>query len=416
MVHQSAYYLQSNVLVSSPDVKQSRSPDPRNVQTDASTSIPKRPHGVDPDGKKKYLSLADVKRMVSEGALEKSFEDNLKAAIQDYSDKLNDPEPSQRLGIYDRLRKAIPPLQGILAAEEEIRKHEDRAFHVKALLENAFEYYTNKQIDPQFLVHVIDLLKHCLVPGHEKLHDESHKTIDEIVEQLTQHTGDLEAFANCFGSNICNLEWVGIPQLALEAVWTTYVELLERHQCYSALVVMKKAGMLFQSVAEEIDSLDQRSKIGFLCSRCDKPINSPENPLRCDKCSALHQPCPVCWMVKPPEPLPGKRSKKADAPTSGSLLEFCMVCGHCAHPGCWAMVQNDPVWAGHCVMPECDCPCKSGPWRSKVVREEEEVKGVRGVIRGEERRVGESKAVEGARKLLESRKTVAFLDGAGEQE
>jgi hypothetical protein len=67
-------------------------------------------------------------------------------------------------------------------------------------------------------------------------------------------------------------------------------------------------------------------------------------------------------------------------------------------------------------MPECDCPCKSGPWRSKVVREEEEAKGVRGMIRGEERRVAESKAVEGARRLLESRKTVAFLDGVGELE
>lgn len=397
-------------------MKQSRDQGAENIQTDLETraTILKQPRSDGPEGKKKHLSVADVRRMVSEGTLDKSFENNLKAAIQDYSDKLNDPEPSQRLGIYGRLGKAISPLQAILAAEEEIRKHETRAFQVKTLLENAFEYYTDKQVDPQFLAHLIDLLKPCLAPGHENLHDKSYKAIDEIVEQLTQHTGDLEAFANCFGSNICNLEWAGVPQLALEAVWTTYGELLERHQCYSALVAMRKAGKLFHSMAEENDSLDQRSKIGFLCAQCDKPINTPENPLRCDKCSAIHQPCPVCWMVKPPQPLPGKRSKKADAPTSGSLLEFCMVCGHCAHPGCWAMVQSDPDWAGHCVIPECDCPCKPGTWRSKVAREEE-AKGVKGVIRGEERRVGESKAVEGVRKLLESKKTVAFLDGAGGQ-
>ena len=81
------------------------------------------------------------------------------------------------------------------------------------------------------------------------------------------------------------------------------------------------------------------------------------------------------------------------------------------------MISRDPVYGGHCVHPECDCCCRPGPWRNKMIKEEEE-KNVKGVIRGEERKVGESKAVEGARKLLEpsGSKKVAFLDGTAETE
>jgi len=306
----------------------------------------------------------------------------------------------------------------ILEAENIARADNDLDFNVKMLLQQCYEYYSDKQVDAQFLSHLTYLLQPCLAPGHVTVHNLKDQSLLPVVRMLTSGPRDPQAITKCLMSNLCYIDWAGVNSLHLEAVLTTYLDLLERHQSYNAATTMRKAGATLVSIAEEAEALDTRSKIGLLCGRCNKAMADGAHPLRCDKCSAVHTACAFCWQRQAPEPLPGKRSKKADAPSSGALLEFCMVCGHAAHPGCWDLVQKDLVYGGHCVVPECDCACRPGPWRNRVVKEEEE-KNVKGVIRGEERKVGESRAVEGARKLLEtsgSKKTVAFIDGMTEAE
>lgn len=304
----------------------------------------------------------------------------------------------------------------VIEAETKARREMDLAFDVKKLLEECYHYYSDKQVDPQFLTHLTLLLQPSIAPGHDTLHDLKDPSMVPLVRILTENSDDREATTQCLTSTLCHTNWAGVELLHLESIITTYHSLLERHQAYNTAASIRKSAAFLPSIAEENELLYNRSKIGLLCSQCDKPINNPDHPLRCDKCGNIAQPCPICWQANPPEPLPGKRSKKLDAPTSGSLLETCMVCGHYAHPGCWDMVGRDPVYGGHCVIPQCDCLCRPGPWRNRMIKEEEE-RNVKGVIRGEERKVGESKAVEGARKLLEpsGSKKVAFLDGTIEE-
>ena len=306
----------------------------------------------------------------------------------------------------------------ILGAESMTRTDSDLEFDVKMLLQKCYEYYSDKQVDAQFLSHLTYLLQPCLAPGHPTVHNLKDKSLLPVIYMLTSGPQDPQAITKCLTSNLCHIDWAGVNTLHLEAVLTTYLDLLERHQSYNTATLMRKAGATLTSMAEENETLDTRSKIGLACGRCGKALGEGAARLRCDKCGAVQAPCGVCWQRRAPDPLPGKRSKKADAPPSGALLEFCMVCGHAAHPGCWDLVQRDPVYGGHCVVPECECACRPGPWRNRVVKEEEE-RNVRGVIRGEERKVGESRAVEGARKLLDtsgSKKTVAFIDGMTEVE
>jgi hypothetical protein len=285
---------------------------------------------------------------------------------------------------------------------------------MEKMLEECYYYFSDKQVDPQFLTHLTLLLQPTSTPSQATINSLKDEALVPLARLLTQDPEDLDTQQYCIVMNLCNIEWPGVNRLHLQSIIQTYLDTLERHQAFTTACVIRKAVKGLPTIDEASELRAARCKIGLWCGRCEKPMSNPKHPLLCDKCGHLTMPCPYCWQMQAPFPLPGKRSKKSEAPTSGSLLEFCMVCNHHGHPGCWDKIQQDPEYGGHCINPECDCACKPGPYRMRIIKErEDEERILKGVIRGEERKVGESKAVEGARKLLEpqSAKKVAFLDG-----
>lgn len=310
-----------------------------------------------------------------------------------------------------------PPVYSLIQAENNAKWDRDLPFDMEKMLDECYHYFSDKHIDPQFLTHLTLLLQPTRIPSQATIDSLKDEALIPLARLLTQDVKDIDTQQYYITKNLCNIEWAGIDRLHLQSIIQTYLDLLERHQAFNAACVIRKAVKGLPIIDEASQLRAARSKIGLVCDNCEKPIHNPGHALKCDKCGAFTMPCPYCWQYRPPFPLPGKRSKKADAPTSGALLEFCMVCGHHGHPGCWDKIQQDPEYGGHCIVAECDCACKPGPYRMKTIKEEEE-RNVKGVIRGEERKVGESKAVEGARKLLEptGAKKVAFLDGSARTE
>jgi hypothetical protein len=86
------------------------------------------------------------------------------------------------------------------------------------------------------------------------------------------------------------------------------------------------------------------------------------------------------------------------------LWQSCLICGHGAHAACLQHVQNDPKIGGKCPTDGCLCDCIPGPYRSRLNREttdEGHRKASVSWVRGDKSTVSESKAVKGARTILD---------------
>lgn len=183
----------------------------------------------------------------------------------------------------------------------------------------------------------------------------------------------------------------------------------------------------------------QNSAIGLVCIKCNKPINRPDK--RCDSCGHRPDPCPICkqkyspWTVtkrarnleelkaaafkvtgdgKPMEFLlapdePAWTGEKHDSevkvqplPELPVLWQFCLTCGHGAHAACLDHQQKIPELGGRCPYYACGCACIPGPYRDRIIREEEEerLKATAGSVRGDRKSIGDSGAVKAARGLL----------------
>ncbi|MCJ1365708.1 SEA (Seh1-associated) complex subunit [Acarospora aff. strigata] len=153
------------------------------------------------------------------------------------------------------------------------------------------------------------------------------------------------------------------------------------------------------------------------CRQCEKPLENRKklNPWICERCEKMQATCPVCWSTKLPLGLPDASSSSAGAAfgdgeegkgRSGgeALWSTCLTCGHGGHDLCiqsWFAEANGSE--GGCPVQGCLHDCVPGVRRDHKIRRiaEEKVKKRRGIAKRDSWVVGESRAVEKARGVLQ---------------
>jgi hypothetical protein len=305
------------------------------------------------------------------------------------------------------------------------------------MLRELYEYYTDRNPNAQAIYHLATILKPLL-------------TQSKAQQELD-------------GSLLITHEPIsGINQLQDEAVLSTYRDQLESLQIYNPSVSLARDA--FEDREYLFDDAPGSSQVGLVCLDCNKPINNPVSKFHCENCGKRQANCPVCWQKYPAFEGTKKKQKSAakaalwsreykfarpgpssaaavtspemtaDTPALASdplftmaaavedsdiapqtnhaiLWQSCLVCGHGGHAACLQHVQNDPKIGGKCPTDGCLCDCIPGPYRTRLNRETDEVRRKASVswVRGDTSSVTESRAVKGARNLLdkENRESVS---------
>lgn len=318
------------------------------------------------------------------------------------------------------------------------------------LLQQIFTYNTLQIPDPQHIFHLVTLFKRFLPnsiaiqPYQRKECEAAHiaKTA-ETLEDYTQYCKEelnlsTDEIHIILSDHLAHLVRFGISPWQAEAICMAYEEQLNRCLLFTSSTVVRN--LLYSSFgAFREDNTMQNSAIGLVCIKCNKPINRPDK--RCDSCGHRPDPCPICkqkyspWTVtkrarnleelkaaafkvtgdgKPMEFLlapddPAWTGEKHDSevkvqplPELPVLWQFCLTCGHGAHAACLDHQQKIPELGGRCPYYACGCACIPGPYRDRIIREEEEerLKATAGSVRGDRKSIGDSGAVKAARGLL----------------
>ncbi|KAF2494297.1 hypothetical protein BU16DRAFT_528417 [Lophium mytilinum] len=235
----------------------------------------------------------------------------------------------------------------------------------------------------------------------------------------------------------------GLNPYQAEAVLSTYHAQLHALGLFNAAASLRRlAYPLYPAVYEQAL---KDTQLGLLCLSCKSPINNPRDKMRCETCRRAQAPCPVCWGAYPAfegavkakkarlrssaadvsrhrkrssvllpsfdlavssdaEELSPSVPEAAHATPRAVLWTWCPLCGHGGHTACLSAWFADAAMAeGACATEGCLCDCVPGPRREKRVREGMGKKAERErtrPVRGDEWRVGESKAVGAASRVL----------------
>lgn len=318
------------------------------------------------------------------------------------------------------------------------------------LLQQTFAYNTLQVPNPQHIFHLVALFKRFLPSSiavqpyqREELEAAHIAKTTETLEDYTQYCKEelnlsTDEIHTILSDHLAHLVRFGISPWQAEAICLAYEEQLNRCLLFTSSTVVRN--LLYSSFgAFREDNTMQSSAIGLVCIKCNKPINRPDR--RCDSCGHRPDPCPVCkqkyspWTVtkrarnleelkvpafkmnahgKPMEFLlapddPTWTGEKHTSeikvqilPELPVLWQFCLTCGHGAHAACLDHQQKIPELGGRCPYFACGCACVPGPYRDRIIREEEEerLKATAGSVKGDRKSLGESGAVKAARGLL----------------
>jgi rRNA maturation endonuclease Nob1 len=318
------------------------------------------------------------------------------------------------------------------------------------LLQQTFAYNTLQIPSPQHIFHLVSLFKRFLPnsiaiqPFQRGELETAHvANIRETLEDYAQYCKEelnlsTDEIHMVLSDHLTHLVRFGISPWQAEAICMAYEEQLNRCLLFTSSTVVRN--LLYSSFgAFREDNTMQNSAIGLVCIECNKPINRPNK--RCEFCGHRPDPCPICkqkyspWTVtkrarKLEElKLPtfkmnsegrdmkfllsvghpswtGDRTNLEDVkvqplPDLPVLWQFCLTCGHGAHAACLDHQQKIPELGGRCPYYGCGCACIPGPYRDRIIREEEErAKAMAPSVRGDRKSIGDSGAVKAARGLL----------------
>jgi len=335
------------------------------------------------------------------------------------------------------------------------RMLDEKAYPITAskLLRETFLYNTQHVPNMQHIFHLITLMKRFLPstiaiqPYQYDQDGARHMALTREVlmdyaqyckEELNMSTDEIHSVLS---DNLTHLVRFGISPWQAEAICITYEEQLNRCALFTSSTVVRN--LLYNSYGAFRENLMQESAIGLVCVKCNKPINRQDK--KCDSCGHKPDPCVICYQKYSPYTVT-KRARKLkemeipvynkgtkavlppDHPVwtnfghehetrneDGScrvtvkpqfnppvLWQFCLSCGHGAHAACLQRQQKMPELGGRCPIYGCGCACIPGPYRDRVIREEEEerAKAEQGKVRGDRKSVVESGAVKVTRSLL----------------
>ena len=321
----------------------------------------------------------------------------------------------------------------------------DPLFTLSAMINELIKYHTYNLSDSQSLTALLLLLHPLLPPTSPLPRPVTQAVLSVHADHLAMLHFSEASISAILHSSTAQLILSGLNPLQLESILQTYHEqLLSLSLPINATLLRRLSYPVFPAV---YDSALKENQLSFLCSSCRKPLSSSPSQTECDSCRARPVPCPVCNMQESPFPLgaagPLKKASKssksalhrnptlesqtqtsssspaeerdAHRPRPPSLYTSCLACNHAAHAACrvaWHEVD------GGCPVAGCVCLCLapvagaagvntsfsssgSSGWGSSAATGATSGGGrQRERVVEDEHRVGESRAVQGARRGL----------------
>ncbi|KAH7121161.1 hypothetical protein B0J11DRAFT_58642 [Dendryphion nanum] len=355
-------------------------------------------------------------------------------------------------GLHDAAESTPPVLdpaaEGPLMLSDYQAMHVDAeegsAFAVIGLLNNILDFNTN--ISDAQMSSLLILLLSPLLPQTKSVPETSALDTAEILSEFSDTFTTLglsptQAYA-IVSTQLTQVLAVGLNPYQAEAILHTYHTQLHSLSLYNAAATLRR--LSYPTYPAVYEQALKETQLGLLCLSCGSPINNPKDKMRCETCKRAQAPCPICWGRYPAfEPSTSKkkvkskfrsslkdkeinRSKQSSLlfnTTSGeadvddaqspsiparvatpkaTLWTWCPLCGHGGHSNCLSTWFADSVLSeGACPTEGCLCDCVHGRRREAKVQEilakKAEKDRARLVRKGDDWKVGESKAVSAVR-------------------
>ncbi|KAI8932476.1 hypothetical protein NX059_010660 [Plenodomus lindquistii] len=320
---------------------------------------------------------------------------------------------------------------------------EGSAFSVIGLLEHLIDYHV-KAGDAQFSSFLLLLL----VPLLPQTHNPADTPGIDVAEVLTAFTETFIALGltptqakAILSTQLSQLIATGVNPYQAESILSTYHGQLHSLSLFNSAAELRR--LAYPTYPAVYEQALKDTQIGLLCLSCKAPINNPKNKMRCETCKRAQAPCPICWSRYPAfePPIVKKKSKakyratineqnvhrrnrssltshqvpaadaaRSDSPANpldwspppATLWTWCPLCGHGGHTNCLSTWFTDSVLSeGACPTEGCLCDCVSGLRReykmADLARKKAEKEMAKVVRKGDDWKVGESRAVEAVR-------------------
>lgn len=233
----------------------------------------------------------------------------------------------------------------------------------------------------------------------------------------------------------------GINPYQAESILHTYHAQLHSLSLFNSAASLRR--LAYPTYPAVYEQALKDTQLGLLCLSCKSPINNPKDKMRCETCKRAQAPCPICWSKYPAfEPITSKKKVKSKshqrkrssllsttaldsdphtdlaslspstpenwAPHQATLWSWCALCGHGGHTNCLSTWFADAALSdGACATEGCLCDCVRGTRRdektAEVLRAKAEKNRAKAVRKGDDWKVGESKAVAAVRGTIERR-------------
>ncbi|KAJ4351851.1 SEA (Seh1-associated) complex subunit [Didymosphaeria variabile] len=326
---------------------------------------------------------------------------------------------------------------------------EEQPFAMIGLLENLLKFFTDSQADAQTSSLILLLLTPLLPqargdPGQSDIDLKS--TLAAYTETFTALGLSPTQSETILSTEMRKIIATGINPYQAEAILHTYHSQLHSLSLYNAAATVRR--LAYPTYPAVYEQALKGTQIGLLCLSCKSPINNPKDKMRCETCKRAQAPCPICWGRYPAfEAVTTKNKAKAklrmsslrdtdhkrkrssllssvaadvdedyDHPSASvpepvalpntMLWTWCPICGHGGHTHCLSTWFSDArISDGACATEGCLCDCVQGKSREEkvhqILRLKAEKERSRVVRKGDDWKVGESKAVSAVRGALD---------------
>jgi hypothetical protein len=339
----------------------------------------------------------------------------------------------------------------------DVDAEQESAFQVSELLKQIIAFHTSTLSDAQTSSLLILLLAPLLPQTHLVSDDEdSLDTADVLVNYA-------DVFASLgltpmqtqtvLSTQLTRFLETGINPYQAESILLTYHSQLHSLSLFNAAASLRR--LAYPAYPAVYEQALKGTQLGLLCLSCKSPINNPKDKMRCETCKRAQAPCPICWGRYPAfETLTTKKKKiRAKEKYAGhrrnnrslvseptmenhetneslhspsvperftsprpTLWTWCPLCGHGGHTNCLSTWFSDPMMSeGACATEGCLCDCVRGGRREEKVKallSRKAEKESKRVVRGDNWKVGESRAVGVVRGALGEREGGGGAGGA----
>ncbi|KAH7066160.1 hypothetical protein BKA63DRAFT_156331 [Paraphoma chrysanthemicola] len=333
------------------------------------------------------------------------------------------------------------------AMEVDVEAHS--AYSVIGLLRSILAWHTGAQADAQFSSILLLLLAPLLPQTHglAETRDIDIRDVLNVFSDTFISLGLTPTQAEAvLSTQLSHLIATGINPYQAESILQTYHAQLHTLSLFNSAATLRR--LAYPTYPAVYEQALKDTQVGLLCLSCKAPINNPKDKMRCESCKRAQAPCPICWGKHPAfEPItarkkvkhrigssfrdPNYRRKRSSLgsnhihdpdPPMGSIASptepatwtqpkptlwtWCSLCGHGGHANCLSTWFADAMLSdGACATEGCLCDCVRGNRRTEkleqVLHQKAEKDRAKPVRKGDDWKVGESKAVSAVRGALE---------------